>query len=193
MKKFRKIASIIVALLLSVSCFIGCGGSGNDIEIDDEGNVRPSGGSVTNITFWGYGDDNEIGVFTDLVKRFNEEYDGTIHVNYEVKANADYGTSAKSALRSTKAKVDVLYIGDSDFKSCAELGYLEPLDSYLAKSTEVVIEDMWATSVNRFKYDVKTTTQDGPDAHYWGIPKDIGPTVIYYNETYFNNAGVYVI
>lgn len=193
MKKFRKIASIIVALLLSVSCFIGCGGSGNDIEIDDEGNVRPSGGSVTNITFWGYGDDNEIGVFTDLVKRFNEEYDGTIHVNYEVKANADYGTSAKSALKSTKAKVDVLYIGDSDFKSCAELGYLEPLDSYLAKSTEVVIEDMWATSVSRFKYDINTTTQDGPDAHYWGIPKDIGPTVIYYNETYFNNAGVYVI
>lgn len=78
-------------------------------------------------------------------------------------------------------------------KHYAKLGYLEPLDSYLATSQEVVIEDMWETSVNRFKYDVKTTTQEGPDSHYWGIPKDIGPTVIYYNETYFNEADVTVI
>ena len=195
MKKFRKLASILIAAVLAVCMFVGCtenaGGDG-DIAIDEEGNVRPSGGSVTNITFWGYGDENEIGVFTELVKQFNAKYDGSIHVNYEVKGNDDYGTSAKTALKASKAKVDVLYVGDSDFKSFAELGYLEPLDDYLAKSKEVVIEDMWETSVNRFKYDTATTTQDGPNAHYWGIPKDIGPTVVYYNETYFNNAGVTV-
>ena len=188
------IASLAFVLVFGlISCSLGgSGGNSNDIELDDQGNVRPSGGGATEITFWGYGDDNEISVFTELVKQFNEKYDGTIHVNYEVKANSDYGTVARSALRSSKAKVDVLYVGDSDFKSLAESGYLEPLDNYIKDSKEIVLSNMWETSVNRFKYDTNTTTQDGPNAHYWGIPKDIGPTVVYYNETYFNNAGVAV-
>ena len=190
----RSLIFVLAILLFTLTSCLGTSSGGkNDVEIDDQGNVRPTGGSVTEITFWGYGDDNEISVFTELVKQFNEKYKDSIHVNYEVKANSDYSTVAKSALRSSKAKVDVLYVGDSDFKSLAELGYLEPLDDYIKNSKEIVLSDMWATSVNRFKYDTKTTTQDGPNAHYWGIPKDIGPTVVYYNETYFKNAGVNVI
>lgn len=193
MRKFFKIISLIIALILSMSAFVACSNGGSDVELDEEGNLRPTGGGVTQITFWGYGDAQEIGVFTDLVKQFNEKYKDSIHVNYEVKNNADYSTSAGMALKSSKAKVDVLYVGDSDFKGFAELGYLEPLDDYIKNSKEVVIDDMWGTSVNRFKYDVDTTTQNGPNAHYWGIPKDIGPTVVYYNETYFNDANVFVI
>ena len=194
MKKLSKLLSILIALLLAFCAFAGCAeeeGEG-DVELDSQGNVRPGASSTTEITFWGYGDDNEIAVFTSLVEQFNEKYKGVVKVNYETKGNSDYGTSAKSALRSSKAKVDVLYAGDSDFKSWAELGYLEPLDNYIKNSKEIVIENMWASSVNRYLYDVDTTTQDGPNAHYWGIPKDIGPTVVYYNETYFNNAGVTV-
>jgi len=197
--KYAFIFMITVLLFGLTSCleFTSGGGSGSgssgDVELDPEGGARPSGGDIVEITFWGYGDDNEISVFTELVKQFNELHKDSIHVNYEVKGNADYSTAAKSALRSSKAKVDVLYVGDSDFKSLAELGYLEPLDEYIKNSKEIVLSDMWETSVNRFKYDVKTTTQDGPDAHYWGIPKDIGPTVVYYNEDYFENAGVKVI
>jgi len=196
MKKLLKIGSIILALLMMVSVLFACTPKqegGGDVDIDDEGNVRPGGGGITDITFWGYGDNNEIGVFRELVAQFNELYKDTIHVTYEVKANDDYKTTASSGLRASRPKVDVLYVGDSDFKSFAELGYLESLDSWIASSTEINLDEMWPTSVNRFKYDVNTTTQDGPDAHYWGIPKDIGPTVVYYNETYFNNAGVKVI
>ena len=194
-KTIRSIFNSFILIACSV-LLVACGKKTTqaDIIIDTGGKVvRPTGGVTTDITFWGYGDENEIGVFTELVKQFNQLYDGIIHVNYETKGNADYGTAAKNALRSSKAKVDVLYVGDSDFKSYAELGYLEPLDRYIENSKEIVLNDMWATSVNRFKYDTRTTTQDGPDAHYWGIPKDIGPTVVYYNETYFNNAQVKVI
>ena len=192
MKKIFIVTFIIASLLFINAC--SKKSTEPDIIINDEGEVvKPTGGKSTEITFWGYGDENEIGVFTELVKQFNAKYEGVIHVNYETKGNADYGTAAKTALRSSKAKVDVLYVGDSDFKSYAELGYLEPLDEYIKNSKEIVLSNMWATSVNRFKYDVNTTTQDGENAHYWGIPKDIGPTVVYYNETYFNNAGVKVI
>lgn len=166
---------------------------GGDVDLDSAGNIRPGPGGETTITFWGYGDENELDVFQTLVKQFNEINKGVIKVKYETQGSDGYGEKAKLALRQSKASVDILYVGDSDFKSYAGLGYLEPLDNYLKTSSEVKIEEMWETSVNRFKYDVKTTTQDGPDAHYWGIPKDIGPTVIYYNETYFEDSGVTTI
>ena len=166
---------------------------GGDVDLDSSGNIRPGPGGETTITFWGYGDENELDVFQTLVKQFNEINKGVIKVKYETQGSDGYGEKAKLALRQSKASVDILYVGDSDFKSYAGLGYLEPLDNYLKTSSEVKIEEMWETSVNRFKYDVKTTTQDGPDAHYWGIPKDIGPTVIYYNETYFEDSGVTTI
>lgn len=194
MKKTKKAIGLLVCALMFSTGLTACGNSGGgDVSLDESGNVRPSGDSVTTITFWGYGDENETEVFRNLVTEFNEQYKDSIYVNYDPKGSSDYSTTAGSALRQSKAKVDILYVGDSDFKFYAEMGYLEPLDSYLETSSEVVIADMWETSVNRFKYDVNTTTQDGPDAHYWGIPKDIGPTVIYYNETYFNMAGVQVI
>ena len=75
----------------------------------------------------------------------------------------------------------------ADFK----LGNGYELDDYIEKSEEIKVDEMWP-SINVI-FMVNTTTQDGPDAHYWGIPKDIGPTVIYYNETFFKNAGVTVI
>lgn len=188
-KTFGRVGLVALSAVLATSVLAGCADKdGTDGEWD--GTYRPSPDGETTITFWGYGDENEISVFQELVKQFNELYKGQIRVNYEVKANDGYGDAAGSALRSSRAKVDVLYVGDSEFKQFAEAGYLEPLDSYLELSSEVKIEDMWETSVNRFKYDVDTTTQDGPNAHYWGIPKDIGPTVIYYNETYFNDADV---
>ena len=193
MKKSSKFLSLLLAGLVAVSG-AGCGNKGGgDVSLDSSGNIRPGPGGVTNITFWYYGDENEVSVFNNLVAEFNEINKGVIKVNQENKGSEGYGENAKMALRQSKASVDILYVGDSDFKSYAELGYLEPLDKYLETSQEVRIEDMWETSVNRFKYDVNTTTSTGPAAHYWGIPKDIGPTVIYYNETYFENAGVSVI
>lgn len=193
MKKLLKVGAFLLAMLVGTSVFAACNpdnGGGGGGTLDSSG-YRP-GPKETTITFWGYGDENEISVFQNLVQKFNEQYAGQIKVNYEAKDSGDYGTSVTQALRMSKAAVDILYVGDSDFKKYAEAGYLEPLDDYLATSSEVVIEEMWETSVNRFKYDVNTTTQDGPDAHYWGIPKDIGPTVIFYNETHFNTAGVQV-
>ncbi len=196
MKKLFKAGAFLLSALIATSGLAACGGgggNGSDVEIDSSGNiiVRP-GQDVTEITFWGYGDNNELSVFSDLVKNFNEINKGVIKVNYKPQVSGDYSDATNLALAGNGG-VDILYVGDADFKQYAEQGYLEPLDNYLATSSEVVIDEMWETSVNRFKYDVTTTTQDGPNAHYWGIPKDIGPTVIFYNETYFNEAGVTVI
>lgn len=194
-KKWAKFGVIALSSLLAASTVLGlagCGKGGNDVELGEDNKPLPNG-TVSKITFWGYGDENEVNVFTDLVNDFNERYKDTIHVDYQPQTSEGYGDTITTALQSKRAKVDVLYIPDSGFKRYATEGYLEPLDEYLALSDEVKVEEMWETSINRYKYDVDTTTQNGPNAHYWGIPKDIGPTVVFYNETYFNDAGVTVI
>ena len=195
MKKLSKYLSIALSALMLTSAFAGCNpdDGASDIELDSDGKPRPTGSGETKVNFWGTGGATEKQVFTNLVAAFNEEYDGTIEVKYIHQPDNGYEEACSKNLSLSKAQVDVLYVKEPSFKGLAAAGYLEPLDSYIANSTEVNVEEMWETSINRYKYDVNTTTADGPDAHYWGIPKDIGPTVLYYNETFFNNAGVKVI
>ncbi len=180
---------ILLMTLLSLSfVMIACGGENNDTDIIP--GVRPEEETV--ITFWGYGDAVEKAVFETLVTDFNELNEGFVQVNYVQKSPDGYGDALRLGLQGTRGP-DVVYVGDSDFKALAELGFLLSLDDYIDGSDEVVVEDMWPSSINRYLYDVDTTTSTGPNAHYWGVPKDVGPTVIYYNETYFENAGITVI
>ena len=158
MKKLKKFLAVLLSVLIATTGLIACGGGGGgDVDLDEDGNVIPgSGGGVTNITFWGTGDDTEQAVFTNIVNEFNKKYEGSIKVWYELKSDGDYATTAQQTLRKSTASVDVLYVKEPDFKLFAEQGYLEPLDSYLANSSEVVINDMWETSMSRYRYDTST-------------------------------------
>lgn len=190
----KKIFSLVTAAVLTCAAafpFAACRKKNVDGGLDEDGNFRPGSG-VTTVTFWGYGDDSEKAVFEQLKDEFNEEYEGQIKVNYIQKSSDGYSEAVRLALQQTHGP-DVVYAGDSEYKALAELGFLEPLDSYLEKSQTVDLSEMWDSAVTRFKYDVDTTTVDGPNAKQWGLPKDVGPTVIYYNETYFKNAGIKTI
>jgi multiple sugar transport system substrate-binding protein len=192
MKKKKKSLSLMLIILLAFTLILtGCGNNGTDVELDDEGNIRP-GSDVTTITFWGYGDDVELSVFTKLKNEFNELYKDSINVKYVQKSSDGYATNVRITLGGSKGP-DVFYVADSDYKALAEYEYLYSLSDYLNISKDVVVEDMWDSSINRYLYDVNTTTSTGPNAKYWGVPKDIGPTVIYYNETFFQNAGITVL
>ncbi|MGN1078068.1 MAG: ABC transporter substrate-binding protein, partial [Candidatus Gallimonas sp.] len=183
-KKAVKTVSLVLSSAMALSVAIGMTACGKQTEI-----VEYQGG--TKIVFWGNGDDNENSVFLDLVNQFNREHVGEIWVNYQLKDSAQYGDALQGAFASPY--VDVLYIPDESVKSYATQGFLTPLDDYIGQSSEIQLDDMWKSAVERYRYDVNTTTTDGPDAHYYGLPKDIGPTVVFYNEDHFTQAGVKVI
>ncbi len=183
MKKF-------IVILLAVIFAFSLTACGDSVDTDIIPGVRPE--EETIITFWGYGDAVEKAVFEKLVTSFNELNEGYVEVNYVQKSPDGYGDALRLGLQGTRGP-DVVYVGDADFKALAELGFLLELDDYISSSDQIVVEEMWPSSINRYLYDVNTTTSLGPDAHYWGIPKDVGPTVVYYNETFFENAGITVI
>ncbi len=191
MKKLIRFLSIAICLILVVGVFAACKPAPKeDIEIDDEGNIRPSD-KVSNVEFWFYGDTVEEEVFQSLVDSFNKANEGVIKVSLITKSSNNYEDAVRQALSGSK--LDVFYVGDSGYKSYAEAGLLLDITDYMATSKVYDVNTMWDTVVTRYKYDVNTKLSNTETGRYYGVPKDIGPTVIFYNETHFKQAGVTVL
>ena len=120
MKKFNKLVALLLCLVMALSVFAGCRGGedkGEDGEIDEEGNYRPSS-EIAEVEFWINGDEYELAVFTDLVNRFNAKYEGEIHVNIKQKPSDGYETAVQTALSGSK--LDVFYVGDAGY-TCPDI------------------------------------------------------------------------
>lgn len=192
MKKIARLVCLLLCVVLATALFAACAPEDKtDVVIDpDTGELRPSD-TVAKVTFWFYGDNVERGVFESLVESFNKANKGIIEVEMVPRPADSYEDSVRTALSGNK--LDVFYVGDSGYKSYAENGLLLDLTDYIGKSKVYRVEDMWKTVVTRYKYDVNTKLSATESGRYYGVPKDIGPTVIYYNETHFKEAGVTVI
>ncbi len=195
-KKLKAIISCLACVCIAPMSLIACGpdNSGGGT-IDEEGNYKPRpGASEADVKFWISGDDTEIAVFKTLVDDFNAlpENKGVIKISMIQRPSDSYDTVLGQSLASGTAP-DIFYVGDSGYKDYAELGYLYDITDYVARSKIYKVEDMWDNVVTRYKYDVNTYLSGTDSGRYYGVPKDIGPTVVYYNETYFKGAGIEII
>ena len=192
MKKFIRLLSLIMALIMSLTVFVACGKQPekSDVVLDPSGDVRPSN-TVSNVEFWINGDEYELEVFQDLVDRFNKKYEGQIKVKLVQKPSDGYETAVQQALSGQK--LDVFYVGDAGYKSYAEQGLLYDITSLVENSSTYDLSKMWDNVITRYKYDVNSKLSGTASGKYYGVPKDIGPTVIYYNETEFEKAGIKII
>ena len=192
MKKFIRLLSLVMALIMSLTVFVACGKQPekSDVVLDPSGDVRPSD-TVSNVEFWINGDEYELEVFQDLVDRFNKKYEGKIKVKLVQKPSDGYETAVQQALSGQK--LDVFYVGDAGYKSYAEQGLLYDITSLVENSSTYDLSKMWDNVITRYKYDVNSKLSGTASGKYYGVPKDIGPTVIYYNETEFEKAGIKII
>lgn len=193
-KKLLKLIALITCIACCLSCLASCKkpdeNKGEDGSIDESGDYRPSS-DIAQVEFWINGDEYELEVFQDLVDRFNKLYEGQIHVNLKQKPSDGYETAVQTAL--TGSKLDVFYVGDAGYKSYAEDGLLYDITELVNNSPIYDLSKMWPNVVTRYKYDVDTKLSGTESGRYYGVPKDIGPTVIYYNETEFEKAGIKII
>ena len=178
MKRKSLICIILVILLVSTVVLTACGD-------DDEE-------KGTLVTFWANCNDVELAVFADIVKQFNKNHEGEIYVKLVNKTGSSYSDNLGMTLQGSKAP-DVFYVGDSGYKEYAELGYLYDITDFVNASDTYNVEEMWSDVAVRYKYDTKTGLTNTPDSRYYGVPKDIGPTVLYYNESHFKGAGITIL
>ena len=161
--------------------------------IDSSGNIIVTpGDAATKLKFWMYGDSTELQVYKELVSEFNKIYEGSIEVKLQPKSADGYSDALSLTLGGSTAP-DIFYVGETGFKDMAEQGMLMDISNFVKNSKDYDITNMWDSAVSRFQYDVETKTNDGPNKKFYAVPKDIGPTVIFYNETMFKNSGVKTI
>jgi len=160
--------SIVLSILFGLLLLLGACSS----SIDEEGK--------TTVSLWAWGDEAEVNVFQNLLRDYNATNDANIYVNFVKKPSSSYYSVLETALTGRQAP-DLFYVGDSMVKRYAKNGYLENLEEYITYSEKIDLDDIWSTLMQRYQFDVDTY-QSSPEASIWGLPKDIGPTVIYYNE-----------
>lgn len=145
----------------------------------------------TTITLWGWGDEAEINVFTNLLKDYNDNNKENIYVNFVKKTSGSYYSSLETNLTGRQAP-DLFYVGDSMVKRYASADYLEDLTPYIEASEKIDTNDLWSTLMQRYQFNPQTFLPE-EGAPTWGLPKDIGPTVIYYNEDAFKAQDITII
>ena len=190
----KKIASLLpLFALVSLASCAKVIKSGEDISFDENGNLLPSSG--TTIKVWGTCDGDEKVRLDALVDSFNAKYKP-----YNIKAIfTDYSSSGYEDMMVTtlnsKTGPDVFTSNDEYFKEWAKYGFSTNLDPYINSEHATLnatedIKNMYQGAVGRYHYDPVTTRQDGDGAHYYGLPKGTGSTVIYYNKTYMKDAKI---
>ena len=173
MKKF--ICVIFAAILFSVTLF-GCGGVGN-----------------SNVKFWVYGDESELEIYTIMTDEFNETYgkENGIKVDISTKPPGNY-ESLIQTVSTSRSGPDVFLCIEDNFKKWVNMGFLTDMTQYLDAVTDIDISDVYATTVDRLRYDVDNNTSNSDDPLY-SLPLDTKPSALYYNESMFEKAGIIVI
>lgn len=166
--------------LLTLFALTSCGGGGTS---------QTSG--RTTVTLWGWGDEAEIAVFSDLLKDYNNTNTDNVYVNFVKKPSGSYYSTLETALTGRQSP-DLFYVGDSMVKRYANANYLQDLTSYIQKSKVIDQSDIWPTLMKRYQFNANTY-QNSSDAPIWGLPKDIGPTVIFYNQDALEAQGIKII
>ena len=183
MKTTRWIALALV--LVSLLSLCACGGQGGTT------NSKPTNGTVT-IQFWGWGDDVEATVFQNITDQFNETVgkEKNITVKYVQKASSSYSSDTALALSGNNTP-DVVYVEDKYVKSWADAGYLAQLDSgdFTGFDFTNANGELWNSGISRYRFDPETATSN-ESAPLWALPKDIGPTVLFYNASYLKQLQI---
>lgn len=172
---------VSMSLILLMGSLVGCG-KNSQKPANGTVNTPLSNESIT-IQFAGWGDPSEKEVFTKLIKAF-EDKNPKIKVNYLHIPSGDYVGKMNTILAGGNAP-DVFYVPDGDFGRWVSQDLLLPIDDYV-KNSNIDTADMWDSGLARYRYDGAANGQ----GNLYALPKDIGPTVLYYNKDLFTKMNV---
>ena len=175
----KKFLCVLLSLVLGASLLCACGGN--------------TGSGTGTVKFWVYGDESELEIYTLMTEEFNKTYgkENDITVDISTKPPGNY-ESLIQTVSTSKSGPDVFLVIEDNFKKWINMGFLADMTSYLDAVTDIDISDVYATTVDRLRYNIDKNTSNADDPLY-GLPLDTKPSAIYYNETMFEKAGVIVI
>lgn len=153
----------------------------------------------TKLVFFGWGNSAEVALTEEFVDEFNNSQN-EIYVEYTSIASDSYATKIRNALSRSEVP-DVIIAGDGEIKPWIEMDGLAELDDFIENSTVFDLDDFYQEGQNRYYYnknirqnyrhDVKEEYKN--DFHYYGIMRDLSPSVLFYNVQAFEKVGINII
>lgn len=177
MKTMKRISAALATFLM-LGCFAGCSDPDSDLKQNAE----------YKLSFWTAVSPASDSVLKEVIDTFNRTNEYGIYVTATPRADSS-GIGMQLAGSNPP---DVVYTEDRYFKGYALDRYLEPLDNYVSNSTLVDLNDIWSSTVDRFRFDPETGVSGG-DSTLYALPLDNDPTVIYYNKTQFQAQKINII
>lgn len=148
---------VIVCLVLG-----GCGAAGK--------------GEVSLMVF---GEPAELAAYQSLVDAFHSKYPDIQVELRHVASQGDYQKQLVTAF-SAGAQPDVMLLNYRRMLQFAAPGGLEPLTSYMDKSTALDAEAFYPQAIEAFQWN----------GELWCVPQNMSSLVVYYNRGLFQAAGV---
>jgi multiple sugar transport system substrate-binding protein len=141
---------------------------------------------ATTITLVGWGMPEERAIIRAALASFEQQHP-EIRVAYTQVPGVGYDYLNKLRLMIVaKRAPDVFYVPDGAFGAMVSHGVLRDLDDFVTKSRSLRLEDMWPTAVARYRWSGHALHE----GKLYALPKDIGPTVLFYNKEVLRRRGV---
>jgi multiple sugar transport system substrate-binding protein len=177
LKRGKSIAVFaLIGSILAGSMLTGCGKSSSTAA------NKTTSSEVVQLTYNSWGSADEDAVMKKLLAAFEAE-----HPNIKVKYNHipdDYANKMNTVLAGGAAP-DVFLTPDGNFGGWVKSGLILDMQKYVDNSG-IKLDDMWESALGRYKFNGKILGS----GDLYALPKDIGPSVLFYNKDLFKKEGV---
>ena len=173
MKKVVSILTLIVLIATIALVAVAC-------------NNVPKG--YAQVEFVYTGDNNIMAEYKNLIEEYNSTQGNTDKIRVTYSFVAENGQDGKySNVLASKNGPDVVVISDEYFKK--QGNYLTDMKGLVDDS---ILNNLYESQASRFRYNVSTGTNNADDPQL-GLPLYNSATVMYYNRSALEAAGVKVI
>ena len=144
------------------------------------------GDADKNIVLVGWGAPEERTAIGDVIVLFERSMPG-VHVTYAQVPGVGYDYLNKLRLMIVGGRApDVFYVPDGAFGELVRTGALLDLEDRIASSGMVDLDAMWPSAVDRYRWNGRRLHE----GHLYALPKDMGPTAMFYDADRFRERGV---
>ncbi|NOW05155.1 ABC transporter substrate-binding protein [Clostridium beijerinckii] len=171
----KKIISLILTSILSVTGLVGCGNSANPVSGQD--GAKTSGGEPVHITY-GIWDSNQEKGLRKMADDFESKNPG-IKIDIQVTGWTDYWTMLEAAATGGSLP-DTFWMHSNEIYKYASNGMLLDLTDKISKSSEVKLSNYPEGLVKIYNLENKQ----------YAVPKDYDTIGLWYNKAMFDKAGL---
>ena len=176
-KTAKKLLCLSMAMAMGASTLVACGANDSD-----------------RVAFWVRGTSEQLDMYDALVKEFNKTYGAEhgIEVTTAQKPESSYDNNVLITAGSSSGP-DIFLVRDENIKSWITGKYFSAITSEFDAITDIDLgADNMDNAFMRLRYNEATNSSNPTDPLY-GVPVDVQPTALYYNESKLLQAGIIII